>query len=483
MLLTLQNFMVPLSRHIELIRAVDSMLRAGYVGRVPQTSAHAARFQAIYENQKAGMSFSQSASCRAAQISGLLIGMSGMGKTTTLLRWCCHMPQVIYHPDLNLYQVTYLHVEMPSDGSSVKGLAHAILHQLDRLIPGANYYATYAGRGRPGADSLMRAVARLLHIHCVGLLIGDEVQNVAHARKGSQVVMTELVSACNELSLPILFVGTNKAAKVFSQDFRLSRRASGNGLEPWRNYPSEVAEGEVDEWGGFIDTLWGFQWTRRPVALDAQLKQLLYHYSQGVIDIAIKLVASCQARAILDGSERITPELMTDVYNRELKLLHPMIEAIREDDVDRLVQYDDIAPVGLADILDSMARKLKGKASAAIAVKPSDPTFVPRLAASLVSSGFDAEEAEPVAMQVAADSRTKNLLDGTRAALELLTAPKKLPKARGPKEDSSTPQIELEDASDYRNAVVNARRDGIPVHAQLRALGMARPLEELIALD
>jgi hypothetical protein len=241
MLLTLQNFMVPMSRHIELIRAVDSMLRAGYVGRVPQTAAHAARFQAIYENQKAGLSFSQSSASRAAQISSLLIGMSGMGKTTTLARWCCHMPQVIYHPELNLYQVTYLHVEMPSDGSSVKGLAHAILHQLDRLIPGANYYKTYAGRGRPGADSLMRAVARLLHIHCVGLLIGDEVQNLANARKGSQVLMTELVSACNELALPILFVGTNKAAKVFSQDFRLSRRASVNGGQEPLLFGDEMA--------------------------------------------------------------------------------------------------------------------------------------------------------------------------------------------------------------------------------------------------
>ncbi|WP_367185326.1 hypothetical protein [Rugamonas sp.] len=61
-----------------------------------------------------------------------------MGKTTMVKRFLAAYPQVIFHRESNVYQVTYLHVEMPSDGKSVKGLAHGILAELDRLIPNAS---------------------------------------------------------------------------------------------------------------------------------------------------------------------------------------------------------------------------------------------------------------------------------------------------------------------------------------------------------
>lgn len=232
MIESLQNFMVPLRSHMELARALDSMLRAGYVGRAPRTPAHAEISQKIYANQVAGKAFSQSANTRTPQISTALIGISGMGKTTAVTRWCAHLPRVIYHPEINVYQVPYLHVEMPSDGASVKGLAHGILQKMDELIPEAGYYDLYAARGRAGTDTLMRGVARVMHMHCVGVLICDEVQNLANAKKGGQTVMTELVSACNDLRVPILFIGTNKATRVLDVDFRQARRSSGHGIEP-----------------------------------------------------------------------------------------------------------------------------------------------------------------------------------------------------------------------------------------------------------
>lgn len=220
MLETLQNFMVPMRRHMELCGALDAMLRAGYVGRAPRTAGHAEIFQSIYQKQMAGHSFAQAADSRTPQISTALIGISGMGKSTSVQRWYAHLPKVIYHEQYNLYQIPVLHVEMPSDGSSIKGLAHGILQKIDELIPGANYYDMYTQRGRAGADTLLRSVARVMNLHLVGMLICDEVQNLANARKGSQTVMTELVSACNDLKVPILFIGTNKAAHVLSTDFR-----------------------------------------------------------------------------------------------------------------------------------------------------------------------------------------------------------------------------------------------------------------------
>jgi hypothetical protein len=493
MLKTLGSFMVVQSRHIVLARSLDSMLRAGYVGRVPRTPEHALRLQRTYDIQDRGAKSAESILTSNPQLSTLLMGVSGMGKTTATKRWFSHMPQVIFHPETNLYQITYLHVEMPSDGSSIKGLAHAILHQIDKLIPGANYYETYARRGKPGADTLMRSVARVMNQHFVGFLIADEIQNLANSHKGKQIVMTELVSACNELGVPILFIGTNKASEVFSLDFRQSRRASGHGLSHWDRLTAPVDandesddSAEANEWNEFVAVLWAFQWVKKPVKLTHHLSSTLYHFSQGVIDIAIKIFASVQARAILDGSECITPELIADVYSKELKLLHPMVEALRANDLERLATFADIAPVGIGDLLQTVNRKLKAKASPAYGVKAEDPTFKLRIASALVAAGFDENDSIDVAEKVADEGKAKDLKQGVEEGLKALTATKAVPRTKAkPTKDSKSAPERPDFASrpnDYRRAIIKARDGNTSIYSKLQELGMAQPLEELLEL-
>jgi AAA domain len=481
---TLPRVLVPLRRHVELGKALDTMLRNGYVGRLPQTPAHARRNQAIYEAQKAGTQKRSSMSDLRSQLSALLMGLSGMGKSTVVKRWLTQFPEVIFHKATNTYQVLWLHIEMPSDGSSIKGLAHAILHRLDELVPGANYFEDYASGSRNSADSLMRSVAHVMNAHFVGFVVADEIQNLANAHKAKQTVMTELVSACNELGVPILFIGTNKAGKVFSLDFRQSRRASGHGISAWDRLHHEADEFGVNEWMGFLSAIWNYQWVNRPVELDAQYVELLYHYSAGVIDIAVKLFAAAQARAILDGSEQLTPELLANIYESEFKILHPMLDALRRNDYERLAQYEDIAPIGLDEILESVARSLKAKTSDAYRVKPTDPTFAVRVAASLVASGFGEEEATSVAREVEAEGKARNLSEATTVAHAKLKAVKPVPRAKAKRGEPDPPVESFEDRpADYRRAIQAARLAGTGIYEQLQGLGMARPFEELVALD
>lgn len=479
MLGTLSGFMVPLQRHVELARALDAMLRTGYVGRAPRTAEHARVFQAIYEKQKAGTAFRQTPTTLSSQLSASLIGLSGMGKTSTVKRWLSHMPKVIYHPELHTYQIPYLHVEMPSDGSSIKGLAHGILQKIDQLIPGANYYEDYAIKGRPGADTLMRSVARVMHMHSVGLLIADEVQNLANARKGAQTVMTELVSAANTLGVPILFIGTNKAAKVLSLDFRQARRSSGLGITPWDRLAEHVDTGTSD-WEDFLEVLWNYQWTRKPVPLNGHLASVMYTFSQGVIDIAIKLFASTQARAMADGSEQITAESIALVYQQELKLLHPMVDALRNEDIEALANFDDIAPIGLEDILEGIHRKLRSKAGAVFKVKPGDSTFKPRVAAGLVALGFDEESAIAAAETAESSGTASNTAEGARQAMAALTEPRRPSRSKKAKEP--VPADFTNRPHDYRRAVQEARLAGTSVLDKLRELGMATDLGAVLKL-
>lgn len=482
MLESLQNFMVPMGRHIELCRALDSMLRAGYVGRAPRTAGHAQIFQSIYEKQKEGISFSQLATSRTPQISTSLIGLSGLGKTTTVNRWCAHLPKVIYHDEYNLYQIPFLHVEMPSDGSSIKGLAHGILQKIDELIPGANYYDQYAQRGKTGADTLMRSVARVMNLHLVGVLICDETQNLANAKKGGQTVMTELVSACNDLKVPILFIGTNKASKVLSMDFRQSRRASGHGIAPWDRLERGTAECP-SEWDGFMEVLWKFQWVKNPMPFDHHFSHVMYECSQGVIDLGIKLFASAQAKAMLDGTETLTPELLLQVFNDEFKLMHPMVDALRSDRPELLSEFDDIAPLNLQQHLDNANRKLAMMKSPLFSVRPSDSSFVPRLTAGLTSFGFNPDAAAEVAEDLAQSGNVINLAAGVQKAVEKLNKPKPVKKKAGATADTPLP-VDRFDArpQDYRRALAYAQTESKQVLATLRDLKMAPALEDVLEL-
>ena len=72
-----------------------------------------------------------------------------MGKTTTIQRCLARYPQVIYHPDLDLYQITWLHFEMSKDGKGVKALLSAIIHAIAELIPDNTYVEDYLKRDEP----------------------------------------------------------------------------------------------------------------------------------------------------------------------------------------------------------------------------------------------------------------------------------------------------------------------------------------------
>ena len=483
MLKELKNFMVPLSKHFELGRALDTMIRSGYVGRAPRTPEHNGIYKTIHDNEKAKRSFSQAAQTHTPQISTSLIGISGLGKTTLVKRWCAHIHEVIYHPDLHVYQVPYLHIEMPSDGSSVKGLAHGILQKLDQLIPGANYYDDYAIKGRPGADTLMRSVARVMNLHFVGILICDEVQNLANSRKGQQTVMTELVSACNDLKVPILFIGTTKALKVLSLDFRQARRSCGHSVTPWERLPCAVVPGEINEWHEFVQVLWQNQWVKNPVELTDELLATMYRFSQGIIDVAITLFASAQARAMLDGSETITPGLIQRVFMEELRPLHRAIDALHHNDIEAIAQFDDIGVgVELSAVVDGMARKAQSKASALYRVTSADATFTERIATGLVAMGYGEEESLAAVESTIKPNQRLTLIEGAKKAINALTVPAKISKSKDSAKPEEIPSYD-DRPGDYRRAISAAKQSGQPVLSHMRALQLVRPLDQLLELS
>ncbi len=489
MLKTLSSFMVPLERHLALAAELDSLLRNGLVSRRPGTPEFVRHMQAIYEGRLAKV--------RAACVDGedeelqqalLLLGVSGMGKTKFLKRWAASLPKVIYHASLNLYQIPVLHIELPSNGMSVAGLCNGIFRAVDKLVPGCNYLENLALKGKPSAETLIQRAASVLYRHCVGLLIGDEVQNLTNAGKGKQTVMTELVSMANVLSLPIVFIGTNKASALFGQDFRASRRVSGLGGDHWDRLHEGTSIGEdgdtSSEWYEFLSVLWRYQWTRSPVELTTELSSTLYSCCQGVLDTAIKIFAAAQARAMLDGTEVVTVELIEDVYNREFALLHPMMDALRKGDYKALAAFDDIRPLTMPALLDSLKRRGTSAASAAYAVTPDAPGFVAQVTTAVMAMGFPAGEAAAAADEVSKEGKARNLLQATEQAIAKLKPRPKVGVAKGKRDKADVAAVEdySQRPNDYRHAMQVAKEASTSVLEQLRAMGAVRPVEDLLQL-
>ena len=69
---------------------------------------------------------------------------------------------------------------------------------------------------------------------------------------------------------------------------------------------------------------------------------LLYEESQGIIDTALKLYSLSQLRAIATNREELSIRLIKQVARENLKLIQPMLKALRSGDIHEMAKYEDI---------------------------------------------------------------------------------------------------------------------------------------------
>ncbi|WP_145483451.1 AAA family ATPase [Yersinia rohdei] len=334
----IDDFFQPLSQHIQLHERLSLMIRGGYVGRNPETGDWARHIQNGYERVISGdlkaIKFTDVSSTAQSMT---LIGCSGNGKTTAIKQLLSLYPQVIYHPDRNLEQVVYLKIDCSHDGS-LKEICLNFFRAMDRALGTSNYEKQYSMSKRPSIETLLAAMAQVANAHAVGVLIIDEIQHLSRSRSGgSEKMLNFFVTLVNTIGLPVILVGTPRAREIFEADMRSARRGSGLGAIFW----DPMEEGR--EWKALTDKLWTLQWLqKRDEVLKDEIRALWYDLSQGVLDIVVKLFVLCQLRAIATKVERITPKLMQQVYEDELKPVHPMLAALRSGDVEEMIKFSDL---------------------------------------------------------------------------------------------------------------------------------------------
>jgi hypothetical protein len=137
----------------------------------------------------------------------------------------------------------------------------------------------------------------------------------------------------------VIRVGTYKAAHLFADSFQLGRRGLGQGDFVW-----DRMEKGSEAWTSFWPALWHYQYTRVAVPWDEHFDAVFFHETQGITDLAVKLFAVAQTRAMELGSERLTPEFVAKVAAHDFRTVQPALDALRSGSTSALARYEDLLP-------------------------------------------------------------------------------------------------------------------------------------------
>lgn len=412
----LDGFFQPLARHVQLESKISIMLRGGYVGRNLATGDLSAHIQNGYERIMRGdLSAFRFDHVESTAKSLAFIGCSGSGKTSSLNRILATYPQLIHHPEHNFTQIVFLKIDCPHDGS-LKSLCHNFFREIDSILA-TNYVRRY-GEKRHSVETMIALMSQLANTYAIGLLVIDEIQHLSvRASGGAEKMLNFFVTLVNEISVPVVMVGTPKARPVFETDLRSARRGAGFGSILWEPLSKPSAGENVlrTEWGAFTQKLWKYQWlTKASETVPDELRELWFDLSQGIMDVVIKLFVLSQIRAVVTGTERITPNIMKAVYQDELKPIHPMMEALRSCDPSKIARYSDLT---IPDIdkkileLSNLLESSKDQIRKSVQYGGNDQAI--RLHNMLVDMGYESDLLEPLvqkAFEEYTDLQIKDLM-------------------------------------------------------------------------
>nr|WP_314562202.1 ATP-binding protein [uncultured Pseudomonas sp.] len=332
----LKDVVVPFEIHLRLEDLFSQLIRYGYTGRNP-LHASSVRHRLPSTAEIKGHGFMSTAETMT------LIGLSGMGKTTALNSIAKLYPQVISHRKYKQRifietQVVWLKIECPHDGS-LRGFCAAFFSSLDAAL-GIERYSSRSATGR-GISVMLQKISQLCKTYFIGALIIDEMQHLCSSRGGQdrEKLLNFFVTLSNDAGIPLVYVGTNAMLPLFSGVLRNARRAAGMGPIAFDRFTKDDPF-----WAHLVSQLWAYDWTKIPAPLTGELLSKIYDLTQGNTDFLAKLLMLAQRHALWEGIDSVTPAILQQVYDNQMRLLHKPIEALRSGDSLQIADFEDMMP-------------------------------------------------------------------------------------------------------------------------------------------
>ncbi len=477
-IMRLGRYFEPLERQLQLAERFGMLLRQGYIGRNPLTHDYIRHLQNGAERIEAKfLHISVRNPVEITAASFALTGCSGIGKSKSIEKVLHQYPQCIQHSEpFSLIPIVWLKLDCPSQGSP-KQLCINFFSAVDRLL-GTNYFNAY-GRSRASVDEMMVHMAHVANLHALGVLVIDEIQHLNKAKIGPDALLNFLVTLVNTIGVPVILIGTLSAVPMLQENFRQARRASGLGSLVW----DRLLKGKA--WNYFIDQLWKYQWTRHFTSISQEIRDVLYDESQGILDIVVKLFMLSQLRVVGIGDVRGTPEILTPqllrkVAREDFRIVRPMLDALRTNDVKALLKYDDLLPLQ-AHIEQVMASAMQAQLSNVVKRDPAvNETREPEqnqddhnpILTALLSLGVADDVAHVLINEARVQHPSADPLLLMAAISERLAARPMKPR-RHKSSKPSEPEIQPE--QDLRRIAALGKQAGQSGYEALLAAGMVKP--------
>lgn len=365
--LHIQNGMrlfAPLDIHLDLQRRFSCLIRMGYIARNPLTTEYWNKIKTGTKSRRTSWSqypvpdkdFSWTASGFS------IVGMSGVGKSRSILRTLNLYPQVIHHGlykgnKFTLSQLVWLKLECPFDGNP-RGLCINFFKTVDAILS-TRYTQEYV-RSRRLLDELIADMATVAASHFIGVLVIDETQRLSLAKSGgAEKMLNFFVNLINTIGVPVVLIGTYKAMSVLRGEFSQMRRGTGQGDLIWDRMAND------EQWGLLIESLWRYQYIEEATQLTQELSDVIYDESQGITDLAVKIYAFAQERAINSGKEEITPSIIRSAAKDKIGIPRDVLNALKEGNKQALAIFEDVYPTALKDYITepSLDSHIEGKIS------------------------------------------------------------------------------------------------------------------------
>ena len=323
---------VPSSFDMCLFNGIERCIMWGLEDRNPLKKEYARTLTRLYR-ENGGSSINYFGGYHAKVQGFAVIGVSGVGKTTTTEAILRHYPQVIHHTmyrgiPLSMTQIVWLKLDCPKDGS-LKSLCSVFFEQVDKLA-GTDYTRQYSKRST--LDAMQLGMERVCTRFSIGILVIDEIQHLKAAKEAhaSETALNFLVSLTNTIGIPVIMIGTPGALSILQNSFQQAKRGSGQG-----SFMMGRLEKDKASWTNYLSILWTLQYTRQAVPLTKEMSDAMYYESQGIPFVASHLYKLVQEDAIETRREVFTVSDLHRVANRRLGLTKPLRDAMRRgEDID-----------------------------------------------------------------------------------------------------------------------------------------------------
>lgn len=148
-----------------------------------------------------------------------------------------------------------------------------------------------------------RMVLKLCRAANLRLLVVDEIQDILTSTARQQRIALDTIKfLMNQLSMPVLALGTAQAPDAMQVDEHLNARFTYRSLPVWKQDVYLV---------NFLDALERVLPLKQPSQLSSlPITTALLRLSDGVLDPMMRLITYAAAHAVESGTEQITPQLL-----------------------------------------------------------------------------------------------------------------------------------------------------------------------------